>query len=291
MRRLIAVLAAVAAVPLLTLTAAAQSGGSKAALVADIRAQCPKEIERVIAADHAKLGKSIAALEAQATETLGMFVGQQVTEPALREMLRDPDIANEPIGGPFLGCVINARLAQLRNGDRPVGRPATASVPAPPDGTGGGSTAVYDHNGNLVRSTGGSGSAAAGSRGRISPRGMAMKGASGGSPVPDRNSCVQFIEQGPHGVCSKDDPSLGLRAVNSCPEVVQMQVCIYSTASRRWQCGSGTYGEYDPGKKNDTVLRGECQTDGRYLYAGCSVASRRNSSGGNCGGDPNAQGY
>lgn len=378
MRRLIAVLAAVAAVPLLTLSASAQSSGSSA-LVADLRAKCSSEISAGVAYSVQK-GESRADAERELAEVLNEMVGPEGDEKTMQYVVDHASEIGEnvPAANNFFRCIGGARLAQLRNGNRPVGQavaaapprstaPATsgplvtrtsaaseicdekgkdlqvqsrswpetgnaralklgrmqkalfqgdcAGVPAAaawiagadrmiagaggttgaaPGGatsSGGGYTAVYDNKGNLVSSTGspsgrstvvassgGSGTGSAGSRGQ------SMGPSSGKDPSPDANRCIQIVEDNRENVCGTQDGH-SVRIANKCTEKVFMQLCIYNPAESKWRCGSGS------GTKAADVLSRACRSDGRYLYAGCSESAWRNSNGGNCGGDPNKQGY
>ncbi len=104
-------------------------------------------------------------------------------------------------------------------------------------------------------------------------------------PQPDRNRCLQVVENTRGQQCGSRSSAL-VRVKNVCPESIKMLLCVRDTKRNRWSCGSSTgrAGE----KYLDSVLQYTCESDGRYIYAGCSEqASKGRFRNGNCGGNPN----
>lgn len=356
-RRLISVLAIASLAPMLSMSALAQMrspdyrlNAAETALYEDVKLQCKSVLDPIIAQARAE-GESQANID----NGLGQFIaptiqGEMSSESNLRAILAQDEMKKNSVEARMVQCIVNARLTQIRNGNRPVSTAAASpSAPAAPArasaaaeacedlgkqlqidsrswpetgnaralklgmrqkalftgecagvpnaaawvagaermiaGAGGsagatagaGSTAVLDHNGNVVRSSGGRSSGGASG-------GRAMSGASAGAPVPDANGCIDIVENTRGQNCGKPD-SMAVRIKNHCTYKVHMQACIYDTSQSRWECGSGS------GLQGGDVLTYRCQARGDFLYAGCSEASWRAASGGSCGGDPNKQGY
>ncbi len=104
-------------------------------------------------------------------------------------------------------------------------------------------------------------------------------------PQPDRNRCLQVVENTRGQQCGSRSSAL-VRVKNVCPESIKMLLCVRDTKRNSWSCGSSTgrAGE----KYLDSVLQYTCESDGRYIYAGCSEQARKGRfRNGNCGGNPN----
>lgn len=107
-------------------------------------------------------------------------------------------------------------------------------------------------------------------------------------PEPDRNECLQIVRSTRGGQCGQESSFL-VEVKNICPEKIRMNLCVWDTKRNRWSCGSSTGRSGE--KYFDKVLQYTCESDGRYIYSGCSEQAQKGRfRNGNCGGNPNKEG-
>ena len=85
--------------------------------------------------------------------------------------------------------------------------------------------------------------------------------------VADASSCLAVSKSSRGTVCG-NSKSFEIQMKNSCGKTPVADLCVYSLATNRFSCGANL--NMQPG---DTVYTYQCESGGRYKFAGCTKPS------------------